>query len=177
VLGSAQGVETRRNWGIARVFTPYPYNWQMSKTHKTCLKCLQEKPIDEFYLNSAQGSKKGRSWNPRCKPCVKEWQREHYKNNPRQKKNFHLKYRYGITIEDYEKTLKEQNNQCAICKTTTPGGRGTYFHVDHNHLTGQIRGLLCHHCNIFLGSAQENVGTLKASIEYLNKWGAEPSQP
>lgn len=57
-----------------------------------------------------------------------------------------LKYRYGITPEEYYSLLKKQGNKCAICgkKSSKEGKR---FAVDHNHKTGFIRGLLCNYCN------------------------------
>jgi len=69
----------------------------------------------------------------RCKSC----------NN---KKNREYQYRafYGISIEQYEEMLDKQNGLCAICKTPPQTKR---LAVDHDHDTGEVRGLLCHRCN------------------------------
>ena len=80
-----------------------------------------------------------------------------------------LKYNYGITIEDYDSKLKEQNNCCAICKSDKPGGNGD-FYVDHNHTTNQVRGLLCQWCNFMIGQSRENSEILRSGIDYLQKW-------
>ena len=90
------------------------------------------------------------------------------KYNPVVKRRAVLKSTYGLTIEQYDLILESQNNCCAICKTDTPSGRGR-FHVDHNHKTGEIRGLLCHHCNLALGNFKDDVPTLLNAIDYLNK--------
>jgi len=57
---------------------------------------------------------------------------------------------HGITLEDYNRQLAEQDNRCAICRREWMPGQHR-FHVDHNHETGERRGLLCYSCNIKLG--------------------------
>lgn len=79
------------------------------------------------------------------------------------------KYRinYGISIQDYNRMFTEQNGCCAICKR-----HQTEFnkklHVDHNHETGKVRGLLCHNCNLSLGRFQDSPEVLKAAWEYVS---------
>ena len=82
-----------------------------------------------------------------------------------------MKYKrvYGITIEDYDRMLEEQGGRCAICRTDTPGGSGARFAVDHNHETGEVRGLLCNNCNRGLGHLQDSVLILEQAIRYLNE--------
>jgi hypothetical protein len=63
-----------------------------------------------------------------------------------------------------------QDNKCAICGSTDPARKDGDWDVDHDHATGKVRGLLCHHCNIVIGSAQDNIDTLKAAIVYLEQW-------
>ena len=62
-----------------------------------------------------------------------------------------LKAKYGITIEQYDAILASQGGLCAICGTDKAHGFNDTFHVDHDHLTGRIRGLLCFACNRRLG--------------------------
>lgn len=59
-----------------------------------------------------------------------------------------LKYRFGISLEEYNVLLKQQNGKCAICKNSPGGNR---LDIDHDHKTNIIRGLLCRSCNRFLG--------------------------
>lgn len=96
--------------------------------------------------------------------------RKKYKSkyNPVAKRRYVLKSTYGLTVEDYDAILSSQDNKCAICKSDTPYGKGR-FHVDHNHETGEIRGLLCHYCNLALGNFKDNVSNLLSAIAYLNK--------
>ena len=77
-----------------------------------------------------------------------------------------LRRHYGITIEEFENLLISNDNKCGICKTDKPGGKGV-FHIDHNHSTGKIRGILCHNCNIGIGHMKEDETRLMQAIEYL----------
>ena len=78
--------------------------------------------------------------------------------------------KYGITIEEQEVMLRNQNGKCKIC------GKGIYLfgdtksntaHVDHDHKTGKVRGLLCQECNTGLGKFCDNIEYLKNAIKYL----------
>ena len=77
-----------------------------------------------------------------------------------------LKKRYGITLDDYGRILAEQDGRCAICG----GHQSKQKHrlsVDHDHATGEIRGLLCTRCNVFLGRIESPEGLLNKALEYL----------
>jgi hypothetical protein len=74
--------------------------------------------------------------------------------------------KYGISLDDYELMLKSQNGGCKIC-TRRPGNRP--LHVDHNHETGRVRGLLCHQCNWYLGTLEEDYSTVLRLISYLHE--------
>jgi hypothetical protein len=88
-----------------------------------------------------------------------------------QRRGWMLSHRYGITNEVYESMLEAQNGLCAICRSSSPGDKDSYFHVDHCHLTKKVRGLLCNKCNIGLGYFNDNPDSLKAAINYLNNKG------
>jgi hypothetical protein len=81
-----------------------------------------------------------------------------------------LRRTYGVTTEDYQRMLAEQNGCCAICGTDTPGGKGQRLHVDHCHDSSRIRGLLCTRCNTGLGQFLDDPARLTAAISYLAKW-------
>lgn len=80
----------------------------------------------------------------------------------------HRRRRYGLTNVQYENFLSQQQNQCSICsillnnstKLTTP-------HVDHDHKTGIVRGILCDSCNRMLGCARDNSNILLKAVSYL----------
>ena len=79
----------------------------------------------------------------------------------------HLKRCYGLTLNEYNEMLKEQDHKCATCGTTEAGGKHGKFMVDHSHNTGKVRGLLCKSCNIALGEIKDNRQTLLNMVEYL----------
>ena len=83
-------------------------------------------------------------------------------------KSYKLKHFYGITPADYNKMFDIQGGCCAICK----GHQSTFdkkLAVDHDHVTGEIRGLLCSPCNRGLGDFRDDVIFLASAIKYLNK--------
>jgi hypothetical protein len=88
------------------------------------------------------------------------------KSNPTKRRNSRLLYQYGLTIEDYNKLLNLQNGLCAICGTENPLPHCN-FTVDHNHTTGNIRGLLCHKCNKAIGLLQDSHEICLAAAKYL----------
>lgn len=80
-----------------------------------------------------------------------------------------LMAKYGITEEQYEALSKKQNELCAMCGLPQEKhGTITKLVVDHNHITGGVRGLLCDSCNLLLGFAKDDVRLLEKAIEYLN---------
>lgn len=60
---------------------------------------------------------------------------------------------YGITPEQYATLWNKQGEACAICRTSV-NGSGRAWHVDHDHDTGYVRGILCHRCNVSLGRSK-----------------------
>lgn len=99
-----------------------------------------------------------------------EYQREWRKSQPDYYRRRDTLYRHGITLQEYDTLLLIQEGRCAICGTDTPGGRGG-FHVDHNHDTGGVRGLLCYSCNVSLGGFKDSPAILARAIEYLTDNG------
>ena len=81
---------------------------------------------------------------------------------------------YGLSIERYESILEDQKNKCAICGTglVATDNKLAVAHIDHDHATKEIRGLLCRHCNLLLGHAKDSVEILKRAVVYLEKYDA-----
>lgn len=82
--------------------------------------------------------------------------------------------KYGLTIAEYEAMLISQDYRCAICRLPETHVHGTTkkvqpLSVDHDHATGRVRGLLCHACNITVGTSREDIRILLATIEYLQE--------
>lgn len=80
-----------------------------------------------------------------------------------------MKRKYGITVEEYDRMLYVQRGLCAICGSDSPGAKWRFFAVDHDHATGEVRGLLCNSCNAGLGKFADDPGRLAAAILYLEK--------
>lgn len=78
-----------------------------------------------------------------------------------------LRKLYGLTEADFNRRLTAQGGRCAICRTDAPGGKHGRFHVDHDHATGAIRGLLCDGCNKGLGCFRDSTDALRAAVDYL----------
>lgn len=146
---------------------------------KACKKCRVEKPRSEFHSN--RGHKDGLQGY--CKPCeiirVREYTLQHpaevkaYRikynlNNAEQRWGNNIRLKYGITKVQYHEMFVAQNKSCAICQR--PRGERK-LHVDHCHVTGKIRGLLCNRCNTMLGGARDEVHTLARGIQYLAEHG------
>jgi len=75
--------------------------------------------------------------------------------------------RYGLTEADWDGLISRQQDRCAICRTDRPGGRGERWHVDHDHVSGQVRGLLCHHCNMGIGFFRDDPEVIRAAAVYV----------
>lgn len=149
---------------------------------KTCKKCGEEKPIEDFRTIKS-GRQKG--WiHSKCRKCcaaqVADWERRHskYIKDARSKwrsQNPHriLRYgmrRYGVDEVWYLDRLEEQGHVCAICKrdepTDSPRAR---LSVDHCHKTSKLRGLLCNTCNMRLAGLEAH-DWLASAMAYLEKY-------
>ena len=140
---------------------------------KTCKVCGVSKSLDDFYRN--EGGRDGR--RPECKACnlaaraakyranprpaierALRWQRENPERHKAKQREYvesgrksassrksHLKRKYGLTLEDFDAMVASQGGGCAIC------GRTDADNVDHDHVTGRVRGILCFNCNVAIG--------------------------
>lgn len=93
--------------------------------------------------------------------------------NPEKWKNAHLKRMYGITLEEYNQMKQEQNGKCAICSCEEKFKQNEKIKnlcVDHDHKTGEIRGLLCHRCNIALSVIEIYIKNPEKWDNYLQKF-------
>lgn len=97
-----------------------------------------------------------------CGPCTTEWFRE-----------YRWLSKYGITAAQYEQMLAEQGGKCAICGTKEEGRGYEWLHVDHDHATGAVRGLLCALCNFGLGKFKDNPDWLRRAAEYVEMGNRE----
>jgi hypothetical protein len=77
---------------------------------------------------------------------------------------------YGIEHTDFEKLLASQDGKCAVCNSDDP--KSVYWHIDHNHSSGDVRGILCGPCNAGLGHFSDDVDRLAKAIAYLKRHAA-----
>ena len=121
----------------------------------------------------AARSRKWRAANPeKARASVSKYQKSNRERLVKNRRRSHFKATYGITIQQYDELLAGQGGVCAICGTDKPNGPGgKYFMVDHNHETGNVRGLLCGRCNFVLGHSKDRVDVLQKAIAYLNDRG------
>ena len=96
----------------------------------------------------------------RCKIC-----QQHYASEHRKKEN--LRFRFGLTVVTFQALVARQNGHCAICWRVKPLG------IDHDHVTGRVRGLLCSRCNSALGYFQDSEEVMQRAIIYVS--GGVPS--
>jgi hypothetical protein len=106
------------------------------------------------------------------KDCIKRTM--NYKHNHKDKihylnKSYNLKARIGITWDQKVEMIKNQNYKCKICNIDFKKINEKNIHVDHNHITKKIRGILCQKCNTMLGGACDNIKILNSAIKYLKE--------
>lgn len=148
---------------------------------KKCYHCKETKDFNEFYKNTynktgyqsrckkcqLKGAKEIRNKNPeKFRKRTRNWN----KMNPEQRKDTRLTYRYGISIEQFNEMREKQEFSCKICGIHESKLMKGLF-VDHNHITGKVRGLLCAPCNGFLGKMKtdETLDLIIKLVDYCEK--------
>jgi hypothetical protein len=141
-------------------------NLVKSKTKRFCKKCNKYKTCDKFFIKKSKNENHWR-FNTPCKECHKK----EYQNDSRKRylKFYSKKRNFGISECDYNKMLQKQNNCCSICNVNKADIKRD-FAIDHCHITGEIRGLLCANCNTGIGMLKDDINILIKAIEYLTLW-------
>lgn len=106
------------------------------------------------------------AWKKANPEKVKAAQARWREKNPTYQAKKKLK-RYGLTQETFDALFDSQGRICAICKDFNPGPKG--WQIDHDHVTGKVRGILCIHCNLALGHMKDRVDLLTEAASYLGK--------
>ena len=131
---------------------------------KTCTKCGLSHPLCAYSCYKYKGEGRTRAI---CKSCRSQLQKARYKENPDVHREYLYKQKYGLTLKQYDQMVDAQNGVCLICGTDSPMGHHKRFVVDHNHTTGEVRGLLCCKCNSGLGCFSDNPQSLLKAAQYL----------
>lgn len=134
----------------------------MPATEKKCSKCGGTKPLDDFYKNKK--NKDGKSYS--CKPCQKATTDAWKEKNPEALHKHKLKYRYGITPEQYDEMVAKAGGKCQLC------GLETKLHIDHCHKNGHVRGVLCGPCNRAIGQLGDSEESIRRVLDYLGTQNA-----
>lgn len=161
----------------------------MSEETKVCCACHKRLTIDLFSRTKPNkckpcyniSSRAYRAKNRAKKAIVDRRYRNRRKDNAKAfkdrlkasgkyaeyRRREHLKKKYKITLAFFDEMIANHNNQCAICNGSF---QNLKLNIDHNHITGVVRGLLCNLCNTMIGMGREDQRILLGAINYLNKY-------
>ena len=138
---------------------------------KKCRSCGIIKPNDQFYKKRTNAS----GTHNECKECTKERVKRNTAANPDRARDAHYRRKYGITLAEFNRMVLSQGSKCACCGTDRPGGKHNQWCVDHDHVTGAVRELLCKDCNIVLGLVEDSPEHLQRLIAYIAKHSCKNS--
>ena len=130
---------------------------------KRCADCKELKPYSDF-----PPSKKAKDGcHSYCKVCNNRRSQESRQRLHGGSRHYHLRHRYGLGADGFDRLVAEQGGRCAIC------GRPSPEHVDHDHMSGDVRGILCFNCNGGLGQFKDDLDALSAATTYLATTSSE----
>lgn len=142
---------------------------------KTCTRCGEEKELQNFPKRS--GGKTRQLYKSWCKACHKEVHQSWVEGNPDKVRGYRAKdkwtlhkrcSRHGITVEEFWSIYEEQDGTCPVCDKAIEAEDSA---IDHNHKTGEVRGILCKSCNRALGLLGDNPDTMFRGFTYLQDKG------
>ena len=133
----------------------------MGQDLKRCSTCTKVLPSSYFESN-----------HTRCVFCedifgVSKWQRISRRKRQKYHRNSRLRNIYNISDRIYYQMLYDQNGLCKVCDTANPGTSSGRFVIDHDHVSGVRRGLICHHCNLGLGHFFDNPKIMAKAQVYI----------
>lgn len=166
---------------------------------KICTRCKVEWNLD-FFPKRRNTKDKHNSWCKDCmlwlqrknrqenKEKYRIYSTDYYHKNKQHIKDIGKKYRisrstynrnynyqrhFGVTIKWYNEKLSKQNGVCAVCgnaETRIIHGKICCFAIDHSHITGKVRGLLCSKCNKAIGLLQDSITYTSNAVKYLQEY-------
>jgi hypothetical protein len=135
---------------------------------KICAKCKDKKDISLFPKN--KNNKDG--YHHYCKKCKNNDSKKRYATNFEYRENLKnnaILRKYNITKHDFLNKIKSQDYKCEICEIKICDENNN-IRIDHNHITGNVRGILCPKCNLMLGLVNDDITILKNIIDYIEKY-------
>ena len=153
----------------------------MEQISKRCPSCGKTKPATDFRPEASR-PRGTASYCRTCEPAIRrkrylarrdahnEYARRYQQERPERRsvyaRRYALKKLYGITPEQWDRMYEAQDGQCLICGTSPARKR---LHVDHDHETGRVRGLLCSGCNSGIAHLRHDPQLLSKAIAYLER--------
>lgn len=136
---------------------------------RQCTKCGEYKSWDNFSYKRPKNRKPG--YQPRCKLCCAKDTQDWNSINKESARERYLQRKYGISENEYNARLLSQNNCCPVCGVEFSDG---VFGpdspvVDHCHINGHVRGILCNECNRGLGYYHDDPEALRRAAAYLEE--------
>jgi hypothetical protein len=136
--------------------------------YKKCSKCKEEKSIRSFWKRKDRPS----GYLSACKDCLKTESKKYRDTEEHREydRKRNLKRRYGVDYNEYIQLHNEQEGRCKICTDFiyTERNSDNQAVVDHDHETGEVRGLLCRDCNTGIGMLKDDANILESAIKYLS---------
>lgn len=134
---------------------------------RECRTCHVEQDIEQFYLT------RHKTRETQCKSCKLARKRQ-LRNDPatreaqkHMRRMWNIKQLYGLSQEQFYKMLEDQNGKCGACGDLLHFESASGPHVDHDHASGDVRGLLCGACNLALGHLKEDVERILNLAAYM----------
>ncbi len=127
-----------------------------------CRACGRARSLE--YSRTGLAKEKNARWRERNRPQVNALALERYHKDKRRFENTRLKTRYGITLAEFENLSNAQQGKCACC-----GDVPSRLVVDHCHVSGNVRGLLCGSCNTGIGSLGDDTAGVRGALAYLDR--------
>jgi hypothetical protein len=135
------------------------YRREVPVGKKWCPGCKTFLALDAFGSNRAQSD----GLTTYCRPCHNAKGKAFYTEKYGSTRHYHLRRRYGLGAAEVAAMIEAQGGLCAACGIKEPK------HVDHDHDTGAVRGILCFTCNVALGNVKDNLSTLQLLASYLER--------
>ncbi len=141
-------------------------DWSKETTAR-CGICKQHKEVCHFYWRKSR-----KAWSDSCKECASSKKKAERLKNPGVQREKNLVAKFDVNLDWYNKLLESQDNKCAVCGLDAKiviCSTGRAMSLDHDHATGQIRGILCPGCNVALGGIDDRLDLLAGLAKYLIK--------
>jgi DNA-directed RNA polymerase subunit RPC12/RpoP len=134
---------------------------------KVCVTCQKAQPLFLFYWRTGRKTR-----GAVCKACRKIYEQERYRYDDGKIVAHARHRRYGVTPQELVEMFKRQVYKCACCSDPLPEIT-KHVHIDHDHTTGKVRGIVCRDCNMTLAYGRDDPSRLRAAADFLERHAAQ----